>query len=95
MWAQIRLFFTAVCPSGPAYIDCKRVRIFAYSSTREQSREKVSNKAENRERDWGETLKIRLLNALRASEARARETLKPRFTDFFTDFEKTTDCFAV
>ena len=98
MWAQIRLFFTAVCPSGPAYIDCKRVRIFAYSSTREQSREKVSNKAENRERDWGEALKIRLLNALRACEARAlraRETLKPRFTDFFTDFEKKTDCFAV
>ena len=33
-------------------IDCKTVRIFAYSSTREQS-----NEAENRERDWGETLK--------------------------------------
>ena len=26
---------------------------------------------------------------------RARKTLKPRFTDFFTDFEKKTDCFAV
>ena len=26
---------------------------------------------------------------------RARETLTPCFTDFFTDFEKTTDCFAV
>ena len=35
-------------------LDCKTVRIFAYSSTREQS-----NEAENRERDWGETLKIR------------------------------------
>ena len=23
------------------------------------------------------------------------ETLTPRFTDFFTDFEKKTDCFAV
>ena len=34
-------------------VDCKIVRIFAYSSTREQS-----NKAENRERDWGETLKL-------------------------------------
>ena len=30
-----------------------------------------------------------------ASHARARKTLKPRFTDFFTDFEKKTDCFAV
>ena len=32
-------------------LDCKTVRIFAYSSTREQS-----NEAENRERDWRETL---------------------------------------
>ena len=69
--------------------------VFKYTRAVKQ---KVSNKAENRERDWGETLKIRLLNALRACEARAlraRETLKPRFTDFFTDLEKKTDCFAV
>ena len=36
--------------------------------------------------------------ALRACEARAlraRKTLTPRFTDFFTDFEEKTDCFAV
>ena len=26
---------------------------------------------------------------------RARKTLTPLFTDFFTDFEKKTDCFAV
>ena len=26
---------------------------------------------------------------------RARKTLMPHFTDFFTDFEKKTDCFAV
>jgi len=26
---------------------------------------------------------------------RARKTLMPRFTDFFADFEKKTDCFAV
>ena len=25
----------------------------------------------------------------------ARKALRPRFTDFFTDFEKKTDCFAV
>ena len=75
-------------------LDCKTVRIFAYSSTREQS-----NEAENRERDWGETLKISLAShAHRACEARAlraRKTLTARFTDFFTDFEKKTDCFAV
>ena len=37
-------------------------------------------------------------HAPRACEARAlraRKTLTPRFTDFFTDFEKKTDCFAV
>ena len=37
-------------------------------------------------------------HALRACEARApraRKTLTPRFNDFFTDFEKKTDCFAV
>ena len=79
-------------------VDRKTVRIFAYSSTREQS-----NEAENRERDGGETLKIRFFfslasHALRACEdraLRARKTLTPRFTDFFTDFEKKTDCFAV
>ena len=30
-----------------------------------------------------------------ARALRARKTLTPRFTDFFTDFEKETDCFAV
>ena len=80
------------------HVDCKTVRIFAYSSTREQS-----NEAENRERDWGEMLKIvgffsLASHALRESEARAlraRKTLTPRFTDFFADFEEKTDCFAV
>ena len=42
-------------------------------------KQKVWNEAEKRERDWGET----------------RKTLTPRVTDFFTDFEKKTDCFAV
>ena len=51
---------------------------------------KVWNEAENIERDWGETLW-----ACEARERRARKTLTPRFTDFFTDFEKKTDCFAV
>ena len=53
-------------------------------------RKKVWNEAENTERDWGETLKIRL--ASRACEARAfraSKTLTPIFfTDFFNDFEK-------
>ena len=73
-------------------IDCKTVRIFAYSSTQRAVKQEVWNEAENRERDWGETLKIR---ACEARELHARKTLTPHFTDFFTDFEEETDCFAV
>ena len=51
-------------------------------------KQKVWNEAENRERDWGEKLFSRLTRF-------ARKTLTPRFTDFLTDFEKKTDCFAV
>ena len=39
-----------------------------------------------------------VLKDLRACEARAvraHKTLTPRVTDFFTDFEEKTDCFAV
>ena len=39
-----------------------------------------------------------MLSLVRACEPRARsarKTLTARFTDFFTDFEKKTDCFAV
>ena len=50
-------------------------------------KQKVWNEAENRGWDWGETREARAL--------RARKTLTPRYTDFFTDFEKKTDCFAV
>ena len=35
------------------------------------------------------------LRACKARALRARKTLTPRFTDFFTDSEKKTDCFAV
>ena len=49
-------------------VDCKTVRIFVYSSTREQSNKR-----------FGTRLK----------------THTPLFTDFFTDFEKKTDCFVV
>ena len=56
-----------------AEVDCKTARIFAYSSTREQSNERSGTKLKT-ESETGE---------------------KPRFTDFFTDFEIKTDCFAV
>ena len=56
-------------------------------------KQKDWNEAENRERDWGETLKF--FRACEARALRARKTLTPRSTDLFTDFEKKTDCFAV
>ena len=41
-------------------LDWKTVRLFAYSSTyAEAVKQKVGNEAENRVRDWEETLKIR------------------------------------
>ena len=74
-------------------LDCKTVRIFAYSSmdnrktfyypwfkyARAVNKQKVRNEAENRARDYGRM-------SLLASFARVRHT--PRFTDFFTEFEK-------
>ena len=78
-------------------LDCKTVRIFAYSSTREQSNERSGMRLKT-ESETGERRFSLASNALRACEARAlraRKTLTPRFTDFFTDFEKKTDCFAV
>ena len=41
------------------------------------------------------SLAKRALWACKARTLPARKTLTPRFTDFFTDFEKKTDCFAV
>ena len=58
-------------------------RVFKYARAVKQ---KVWNEAENREQDWGETCEARVL--------RARKTLTPRFTDFFTDFEKKTRLFG-
>ena len=54
--------------------------VFKYARAVKQ---KVWNEVENRERDWGETLR-----ACETRAPRARKTLTPRFTDFFTDFEK-------
>ena len=73
--------FGSVC-----VLDCKTLRIFAYSSTREQSNERSGTRLKT-ESETGER---------RFSLARfALKTLTPRFTDFFTDFEKKkTDCFA-
>ena len=60
--------------------------VFKYARAAKQ---KVWNEAENRQRDWGETLNIRFtLLACEALALCARKILTPCFTDFFTDFEK-------
>ena len=70
-------------------LDCKTVRIFAYSSNREQSN-KRSGTSLKTESETGERLFSLASHALRAFKACALcacKTLTPRFTDFFTDFE--------
>ena len=68
---------------------CKTVRSFAYSSTREQSNKRSGTRLKTE----SETFFSRLTRC----EARAlpeHKTLTPRFTDFFTDFEKKTRLFG-
>ena len=74
-------------------LDCKTVRIFAYSNTREQSNQRSGMRLITE----SETGERRASHARRACEARAlpaRKTLTPRFTDFFTDFEKKNRLFC-
>ena len=78
-------------------IRLQTVRIFTYSITREQSNKRSGMRLKQRAR-LGRDFFSLASHAPRACEARAlraRKTLTPRFTDFFTDFEKKTDCFAV
>ena len=67
-------------------LDYKTVRIFAYSSTREQSNKRSGTRLKT-ESETGERHEARAV--------RAHKSLTPRVTDFFTDFEEKTDCFAV
>ena len=77
-------------------VDCKTVRIFAYSSRREQWNKRSGTRLKTKS-ETGEffSLASHALQACEARALRARKTFTPRFTDFFTDFEKKTDCFAV
>ena len=61
-------------------IDCKTVRIHCIFKYARAVKQKVWNEAET------ESGRVRL--------ARVRH-IRPRFTDFFTDFEEKPDCFAV
>ena len=75
-------------------LDCKTVLIVAYSSTREQSNKRSATRLKT-ESETGERLASHARKACEARALRARKTLNPRFTDFVTDFERKTDCFAV
>ena len=89
------IFFSLACVAEvilPRLLDFKTVRIFAYSSKREQSNKKVWNEAENGEWDWGETLRRFFFLSPHTPYGHVRlarfalKTLTSRFTDFFTDF---------
>ena len=71
-------------------LDCKTVRIFAYSSTREQSNKRCGTRLKS-ESETGE----RRLRPCEVRAVRARNTFTPRFTDIFTDSEEKTAFFAV
>ena len=64
-------------------LDCKTVRIFAYSSTHEQSNKRsgtrLKTESESEERF---SLASHALRACEARVLRARKTLTPRFTDY-------------
>ena len=70
------------------------------SSTHEQSNKSLENEAENGERDWGDTLKIRKYAFFLSPHTSYGRVRLARFacttlTPSFTDFEKKPDCFAV
>ena len=93
-----------------ALLDCIQTRVqnslyFCLFKYARAVKQKVWNGAENREREWGETLKIRFFFSRLTSpyghdlylqkSLYALQTLTPRFTDLFTDFEEKIDCFEV
>ena len=55
----------------------------------------MKTESQTGERRWKYGFFSLASHALPTCEARTRKTLTPRLTDFFTDFEEKTDCFAV
>ena len=80
-----------IVPTSKSCVDCKTVRIFAYSSTREQSNKRCGTRLKN----GFFSLASHARRACEARAVRAHKSLTPRVTDFFADFEEKTDCFAV
>ena len=77
-----------IVATSQSCVDCKTFRIFAYSSTREQSNKRCGTRLKTESETTG-------LRACEARAVRAHKSLTPRVTDFFADFEGKTDCFAV
>ena len=80
-----------IVPTSQSCVDCKTVRIFAYSSTREQSNKRCGTRLKN----GFFSLASHARRACEARAVRAHKSLTPRVTDFFTDLEEKTDCFVV
>ena len=71
-----------IVPTSKSCVDCKTVRIFAYSSTREQSNKRCGT----RQKNGFFSLASHARRACEARAVRAHKSLTPRVTDFFTDF---------
>ena len=81
-------YHTSVLPCFRRLQNSSYFCVFKYARAVKQ---KVGNKAENRARLGRDVIFSLASHALRACEARALrpcKTLSPRFTDFFSDFEK-------
>ena len=74
-------------------IDCKTVRIFSYSSTREQSNERSGTKLKAGS-ETGERLSSHTPCGRVRLARFALKPLTPRLTKFFTDFEKKKRLFC-
>ena len=85
-------------PVNTLDLDCKTVRIFAYSSTREQSNKRPGTRLKTESETGERRFFFSRLTRPKGCVWLARfalKTLTPRFSDFFTNSEKKTDCSAV
>ena len=84
-----------IVATSQSCVDCKTFRIFAYSSTREQSNKRCGTRLKTESETGFFSLASHARRACEARAVRAHKSLTPRVTDFFADFEEKTDCFAV
>ena len=94
---KVCICFLAVAfgPSDSVSVDCKTVRIFAYSSTYARAvKQKVWNEAKN-ESETGERPYGRVKLTCEARALCARKTVTLRFTDFCTGFSSAYNTSSV